>query len=100
MGTQIGTQPENSCDPAQECRGEERPTGPEDAIMMDAIDGTGAQASEPSHREVTPTPSTGLSVTSTEQPTQRTTDYTPLNAKTHQPRRLHKRAEEGKLIPF
>ncbi|PVH91365.1 hypothetical protein DM02DRAFT_347086 [Periconia macrospinosa] len=80
-GTQIGTQPENSCDPAQKCRSEVPLAGVEDPIMLDGIDGVGAQASEASHHEVTPIPPTRSLVTNTEQPTQRTTGRTPIKAK-------------------
>lgn len=96
VSTQIGNQP---CNTTPECSGEERPTVTKDT-MPDASDGVGAQASEPSHPEVTPTPSTGLSATGIEQQTQRFTDYTFLKTKTHQPRQLHKKAEEGELMPL
>lgn len=99
MGTQIINQSKNPYNPAPKCGGEERPTVTEDT-MPDVIDGAGAHASEPSHREDTPTMSTGLSVTSTEQPMQKTTAYTLLEAKTYGPRQLPERAGEGELMPL
>lgn len=63
--TQIDNQPKSPCNTSPECRGKEHPTGTEGATL-NTIGGAGAQASELSHPEVKPTPSTGLSATGIE----------------------------------